>query len=149
MTFSKYGVDGDVLSIDHTTVKVKNFDKTISTVPAIAFVSKSFVSWRGKDDSGARRIKRNINIDITSIRHLDQGLSDALKEIDLIRLFMEKRQDEIDDVNTSRNIAGASLLNGRRQTNIGLYRRYIEFYLERHSNIQTCFLFTSLSSRDS
>jgi miniconductance mechanosensitive channel len=137
VTFSKYGVDGDVLSIDLTTVKVKNFDKTISTVPAIAFVSESFVNWRGMDDSGARRIKRNINIDITSIRHLDQGLSDALKEIDLIRLFMEKRQDEIDDVNTSRNIAGASLLNGRRQTNIGLYRRYIEFYLERHPNIHT------------
>ena len=135
VTFSKYGVDGDVLSIDLTTVKVKNFDKTISTVPAIAFVSESFVNWRGMDDSGARRIKRNINIDITSIRHLDQGLSDTLKEIDLIRLFMEKRQDEIDDVNTSRNIAGASLLNGRRQTNIGLYRRYIEFYLERHPNI--------------
>ena len=137
VTFSKYGVDGDVLSIDLTTVKVKNFDKTISTVPAIAFVSESFVNWRGMDDSGARRIKRNINIDITSIRHLDQELSDALKEIDLIRLFMEKRQDEIDDVNTSRNIAGASLLNGRRQTNIGLYRRYIEFYLERHPNIHT------------
>jgi miniconductance mechanosensitive channel len=137
VTFSKYGVDGDVLSIDLTTVKVKNFDKTISTVPAIAFVSESFVNWRGMDDSGARRIKRNINIDITSIRHLDQGLSDTLKEIDLIRLFMEKRQDEIDDVNTSRNIAGASLLNGRRQTNIGLYRRYIEFYLERHPNIHT------------
>ena len=137
VTFSKYGVDGDVLSIDLTTVKVKNFDKTISTVPAIAFVSESFVNWRGMDDSGARRIKRNINIDITSIRHLDEGLSDALKEIDLIRLFMEKRQDEIDDVNTSRNIAGASLLNGRRQTNIGLYRRYIEFYLERHPNIHT------------
>ena len=137
VTFSKYGVDGDVLSIDLTTVKVKNFDKTISTVPAIAFVSESFVNWRGMDDSGARRIKRNINIDITSIRHLDQGLSDALKEIDLIRLFMEKRQDEIDDVNTSRNIAGASLLNGRRQTNIGLYRRYIEFYLERYPNIHT------------
>jgi miniconductance mechanosensitive channel len=137
VTFSKYGVDGDVLSIDLTTVKVKNFDKTISTVPATAFVSESFVNWRGMDDSGARRIKRNINIDITSIRHLDEGLSDALKEIDLIRLFMEKRQDEIDDVNTSRNIAGASLLNGRRQTNIGLYRRYIEFYLERHPNIHT------------
>ena len=135
ITFSKYGVDGDVLSIDLTTVKVKNFDKTVSTVPAIAFVSESFVNWRGMDDSGARRIKRNINIDITSIRHLDEGLSDTLKEIDLIRSFMEERQTEINSVNSSRDIKGGNLLNGRRQTNIGLYRKYIEFYLQRHPDI--------------
>lgn len=139
ITFSKYGVDGDVLSIDLTTVKVKNFDKTVSTVPATAFVQDSFVNWRGMSESGARRIKRNINIDITTIRHLDEGLMDALKEIDLISTFMSKRQDEIDQNNAEKNIKGASLLNGRRQTNIGLYRKYIEFYLSNHSGINNDF----------
>jgi miniconductance mechanosensitive channel len=139
ITFSKYGVDGDVLSIDLTTVKVKNFDKTVSTVPATAFVQDSFVNWRGMSESGARRIKRNIHIDITSIRHLDEGLMDALKEIDLIAPFMNERQSEIDQNNAEKNMKGASLLNGRRQTNIGLYRKYIEFYLSNHSGINNDF----------
>ena len=139
ITFSKYGVDGDVLSIDLTTVKVKNFDKTVSTVPATAFVQDSFVNWRGMSESGARRIKRNIHIDITSIRHLDEGLMDALKEIDLIAAFMNKRQGEIDNDNAGKDIKGASLLNGRRQTNIGLYRKYIEFYLSNHNGINNDF----------
>lgn len=139
ITFSKYGVDGDVLSIDLTTVKVKNFDKTVSTVPATAFVQDSFVNWRGMSESGARRIKRNIHIDITSIRHLDEGLMDALKEIDLIAPFMNERQGQIDQNNSEKNIQGASLLNGRRQTNIGLYRKYIEFYLSNHSGINNDF----------
>ena len=139
ITFSKYGVDGDVLSIDLTTVKVKNFDKTVSTVPATAFVQDSFVNWRGMSESGARRIKRNIHIDITSIRHLDEGLMDALKEIDLIGAFMNKRQGEVDTDNANKDIKGASLLNGRRQTNIGLYRKYIEFYLSNHSGINNDF----------
>lgn len=137
ITFSQYGVDGDVLSIDLTTVKVKNFDKTISTVPATAFVSDSFVNWRGMADTGARRIKRNIHIDITSIRHLDEGLKDSLQEIDLISGFMAARQQEIDETNGAKATKGASLLNGRRQTNIGLYRKYIEFYLKNHPNINT------------
>ena len=102
ITFSKYGVDGDVLSIDLTTVKVQNFDKTVSTVPATAFVQDSFVNWRGMSESGARRIKRNIHIDITSIRHLDEGLMDALMEIDLINPFMVNRQKEIDESNSKR-----------------------------------------------
>lgn len=139
ITFSKYGVDGDVLSIDLTTVKVKNFDKTVSTVPATAFVQDSFVNWRGMAESGARRIKRNIHIDITSIRHLDEGLTDALKEIDLIAPFMIERQGQIDQNNAEKKIQGASLLNGRRQTNIGLYRKYIEFYLRNHSGINNDF----------
>lgn len=135
ITFSKFGVDGDVISIDLTTVKVKNFDKTISTVPATAFVSDSFVNWRGMSEEGARRIKRNIHIDISSIRHLDEGLMDSLAEIDLVSNYLSTKQSEIDVANKNRNIKGASLLNGRRQTNIGLYRKYIEFYLRNHPNI--------------
>jgi miniconductance mechanosensitive channel len=139
VTFPKYGVDGDVASIDLTTVKIKNFDKTSSTVPSTAFVQDSFVNWRGMSESGARRIKRNIHIDITSIRHLDEGLMDALKEIDLLAAFMNKRQGEIDTDNANKDMKGASLLNGRRQTNIGLYRKYIEFYLSNHSGINNDF----------
>lgn len=135
ISFSKFGVDGDVLSIDLTTVKVQNFDKTVSTVPATAFISESFVNWRGMSESGARRIKRNIHIDITSIRHLDEGLADSLREIDLIHDFMVQRQAEIDANNEKRGIKGASKLNGRRQTNIGLYRKYVAFYLSNHPGI--------------
>lgn len=139
ITFSKYGVDGDVLSIDLTTVKVQNFDKTVSTVPATAFVQDSFVNWRGMSEAGARRIKRNIHIDISSIRHLDEGLFDSLQEIDLVSAFMAQRQREIDAENKTKGIKGASLLNGRRQTNIGLYRKYIEFYLRNHPEINNEF----------
>ena len=139
ITFSNYGVDGDVMSIDLTTVKVQNFDKTVSTVPTTAFVSDSFVNWRGMSEAGARRIKRNIHIDITSIRHLDEGLADSLRGIDLISAFMIERQKEIDVNNEKKNIQGASLLNGRRQTNIGLYRKYIDFYLRNHPEINNEF----------
>jgi miniconductance mechanosensitive channel len=139
ITFSNYGVDGDVMSIDLTTVKVQNFDKTLSTIPATAFVSDSFVNWRGMSESGARRIKRNIHIDITSIRHLDEGLAESLREIDLISAFMIERQKEIDENNEKKTTQGGSLLNGRRQTNIGLYRRYIDFYLRNHPEINNDF----------
>ena len=139
ITFSNYGVDGDVMSIDLTTVKVQNFDKTLSTIPATAFVSDSFVNWRGMSESGARRIKRNIHIDITSIRHLDEGLAESLREIDLISAFMIERQKEIDENNEKKTTQGGSLLNERRQTNIGLYRRYIDFYLRNHPEINNDF----------
>ena len=76
----------------------------MSTVPATAFVQDSFVNWRGMSESGARRIKRNIHIDITSIRHLDEGLMDALMEIDLLNSFMVNRQKEIDESNSNKNL---------------------------------------------
>jgi miniconductance mechanosensitive channel len=139
ITFSNYGVDGDVMSIDLTTVKVQNFDKTVSTVPATAFVNDSFMNWRGMSEAGIRRIKRNIHIDITSICHLDEGLSSSLSEIDLIATFMTHRQSEIDGTNKKKDSKGVSLLNGRRQTNIGLYRKYIEFYLRNHPDINSDF----------
>ena len=139
ITFSNYGVDGDVMSIDLTTVKVQNFDKTVSTVPATAFVNDSFMNWRGMSEAGVRRIKRNIHIDITSIGHLDEGLFSSLSEIDLIATFVAQRQSEIDGTNKKKDTEAASLLNGRRQTNIGLYRKYIEFYLRNHPDINTDF----------
>ena len=139
VTFSKFGVDGDVVSIDLTTVKIQNFDKTLSTVPAVAFVQDSFVNWRGMAESGARRIKRNINIDITTIRHLDEDLMGRLEQIDLIQPFLQSRQTEIDSVNSAKPAKGSSALNGRRQTNIGLYRKYIEFYLANHPGVNTDF----------
>ena len=139
ITFSNYGVDRDVMSIDLTTVKVQNFDKTVSTVPATAFVNDSFMNWRGMSEAGVRRIKRNIHIDITSIGHLDEGLFRSMSEIDLIATFMAQRQSEIDGTNKKKDTKGASLLNGRRQTNIGLYRKYIEFYLRNHPDINTDF----------
>ncbi len=135
ITFSKYGVDGNVVSIDLTTVKVQNFDKTVSTVPSTAFTSDSFVNWRSMSESGARRIKRNIHIDIQSIRHLDDALFAQLEQVDRIAHFMHERQSEITEYNSAHPATGTSLLNGRRQTNVGLYRKYIENYLRNHPSI--------------
>ncbi len=95
ITFEKYGVDGDVVSIDLTTVKVRNWDKTISSVPAVAFVSDSFVNWRGMQETNARRIKRNILIDIRSIDFATTEMIDRYKQVDLVKDYIDQRQSEI------------------------------------------------------
>lgn len=138
ITFSKYGVDGDVQSIDLTTVKVKNFDKTISTVPATAFTNESFVNWRGMSESGSRRIKRNITLDIASIKHADDILLNNLGQVNVLKSFLESKEGEIASANTG--VEGSDhTLNGRKQTNIGLYRAYVEQYLKNHEHINKDF----------
>ncbi len=135
ITFEKYGADGDVVSIDLTTVKIQNFDKTISTVPTRAFVSDSFVNWRGMQNFKARRIKRNIIIDINSIKHLDDTLFQNLQKIQLITEYLQNREAEIQQFNQKKQFSDASPLNGRRQTNIGAFRAYIHHYLAAHYGV--------------
>ncbi|GAB5556817.1 MAG: mechanosensitive ion channel [Schleiferiaceae bacterium] len=132
VTFEKYGVDGTVTSVDLTTVKVQNFDNTISSVPAKAFTSDSFVNWRGMQETNVRRIKRNINIDINSIKYIRGEDLKAYEDIQLVAEYMDHKESEIATDNTQKKVKTALTINGRQQTNVGLFRQYIAAYLKQH-----------------
>ena len=135
ITFEKYGADGDVIEINLSTVKVQNFDKTITTIPTYALISDSFKNWRGMENSDGRRIKRSLNIKLDSIMYLSKNEIDKLKEIELISSYLEKSQSDIIKYNTENNINKNLLLNGRNLTNIGVFRKYLESFIEQHSAI--------------
>jgi miniconductance mechanosensitive channel len=133
ITFEKYGADGDVTEINLSTVKVQNFDRTITTIPTYALISDSFKNWRGMEDSNGRRIKRSLNINLDSIHYLSEKEIHDFKKIQSITTYLETRQADIDDYNKKNNINKELLLNGRNLTNIGVFRKYIETYIENHS----------------
>ena len=135
ITFEKYGADGDVTEINLSTVKVQNFDKTITTIPTYALISDSFKNWRGMEDSEGRRIKRALNIKLASVSYLSKEQVNELKKIQSIATYLEIRQADIETYNTKNNINKELLLNGRNLTNIGVFRKYIETYIENHSGI--------------
>jgi miniconductance mechanosensitive channel len=135
VTFDKYAADGDVTEINLSTVKVQNFDLTITTIPTYALISDSFKNWRAMENSGGRRIKRALHIKLASIHYLTKKEVDALKKIQSITAYLETRQTDIDDYNTAHNIDKELLLNGRNLTNIGVFRKYAETYIENHSGI--------------
>lgn len=135
ITFEKYGADGDVIEINLSTVKIQNFDKTITTIPTYALISDSFKNWRGMENSGGRRIKRSLNIKLNSIKYLSENEIDKLKKIDLISAYLKKRQSDISKYNIEHSINKELLLNGRNLTNIGVFRKYLETYVEHHSAI--------------
>ena len=135
ITFEKYGADGAVVEINLSTVKVQNFDKTITTIPTYALISDSFKNWRGMESSPGRRIKRALNIKLDSISYLTKDDVDTLKNIDLITAYLEKRQSDIEAYNEKNGVNTVLPLNGRNMTNIGVFRKYIETYIENHSGI--------------
>ncbi len=135
VTMEKYGADGDVIEINLTTVKVRNFDKTITTVPTYAFISDSFKNWRGMQTMGVRRIKRSLNIDISTVRFVDDTMMQEFLTFDRVKGFVKKRQAEIDTFNQERNVDKNVLINGRHMTNLGVFRRYAVAYLEEHPKI--------------
>ena len=139
VTLSKYGADGDVMAIDLTTVKIRNFDKTISSVPAKAFVNDSFVNWRGMKEAQGRRIMRNIIIDISSIGFCTEADIAKFSKVKLVQDYVMSKQDEIDNDNKERGLDSPATLNGRIQTNLGVYRNYILSYLNNHPNIDPHF----------
>lgn len=132
VTMEKYGADGEVEIISLATVKIRNFDKTITTIPTYAFISDSFKNWRGMQESDGRRIKRPIHIQIDSVKFVSPELLEKLKSIRLLSEFVPKRQKEIEDYNIDHGFVGENSINGRRQTNLGLFRRYAEYYLLNH-----------------
>ncbi|RLJ68855.1 miniconductance mechanosensitive channel [Lacinutrix venerupis] len=135
ITFEKYGADGDVTEINLATVKVQNFDNTITTIPTYAMISDSFKNWRGMTNSDGRRIKRHLMIKQDSIKYLTTEDIERLKNVQLISSYLSGMQEKIDKYNTENNIDKTLLLNGRNLTNIGVFRKYIQTYLENHSAI--------------
>lgn len=131
----KYGADGDVIDISLTFVKVRNWDKTITTIPAYALVSDSFKNWRGMVTSGGRRIKRSINIDSTTVKFCSEKMLKDLSKIEFLKEYLKSRQQEIQQYNKDKNIDTSIPVNGRRLTNIGVFRRYITEYLKNHPKI--------------
>lgn len=132
----KSGADGVVTEISLTTVKVQNWDKTITTVPTYSLVSESFVNWRGMEESGGRRIKRSINIDMNSVKFCSQLMLDRFKQIELVKGYIEHKNFELEQYNTTNNIDNSVLVNGRRQTNLGVFRAYLAAYLRSNQNIR-------------
>lgn len=132
VTLDKYGADGDVIEINLTTVKVQNFDKTITTIPTYALISDSFKNWRGMENSGGRRIKRALNIKISSIHFLSDDEMEEFSKVQLVREHVQSRRKEIDTYNIDQHVDTSVLINGRRMTNVGVFRTYVEAYLRRH-----------------
>ena len=132
ITVPKYGADGDVIEINLTTVKVQNFDKTITTMPTYSLVSDSFQNWRGMEVFQGRRIKRSIIIKQSSIRYLSEEEIPAFKRIQGIVDYIEKRQAEIHMHNLKIGADRSIPINGRNLTNAGLFRKYAEWYLKNH-----------------
>ncbi len=135
ITFQKFGADGDVIEINLATVKVRNFDHTITTIPTYALISDSFKNWRGMTESNGRRIKRSLNIRMASIRHLNSEDLKNLSKIELIKDYISVKSKDIASYNTENEIDKTLLINGRNLTNIGVFRKYIESYVEKHSAI--------------
>lgn len=135
ISMPKYGADGDVIEMNLTTIKIQNWDKTITTIPTYAFISDSFKNWHGMSESGGRRIKRSINIKINSIKFCTPELLKELSKIQLIKQYIEETCKKINDYNDKNNIDKSTLVNGRNLTNIGVFRAYIEAYVKNNPNI--------------
>lgn len=135
ITFEKFGADGDVIEINLATVKVQNFDNTITTIPTYSLISDSFKNWRGMTNSQGRRIKRALIIKQTSIHFLETEEMNQLKKIELISKYITNREEDINNYNSSNNINKELLINGRNLTNIGVFRKYLDEYIHIHSAI--------------
>ena len=129
------GTDGTVIDISLNTVKIQNWDKTITTVPTYALVQESFHNYIGMEESGGRRIKRAIYIDMNSIRFLDKEMKEKLKKVQHLKDYIDKKEMELEKYNAEHNIDDNSIVNGRRLTNIGTFRAYVESYLHYHPKI--------------
>ena len=131
----KYGADGDIIDIGLNVVKVRNFDKTITTIPTYALVSDSFKNWQGMRESGGRRIKRAVRIDIRTIKFLTQDDIKRLEKANLLAPYLQEKQEEIKNYNELNKFDLSVAMNGRRLTNIGTLRAYLLTYLRNHPNI--------------
>ncbi len=135
ITMDKYGADGDVVEINLSTVQVQNFDMTITHIPTYALIADSFKNWRGMQASGGRRIKRSILLKAKSIKYLTDDKIEELKRIEIISQYLGDRQKEINSFNKDNNANKSVLINGRNLTNLGVFRKYLQTYIENHSGI--------------
>lgn len=131
----KYGADGDVIDMALHTIKVQNWDKTIVTIPTYKLIEESFKNWRGMSECGGRRIMRSILLDQRTIRFLSEEELDELERIARLTPYLKKRRAEITKYNQDHEIDAAMPVNGRRLTNVGVFREYIVAYLRSHPKI--------------
>lgn len=134
--FPAYNADGDVIDIALNTVKIQNWDKTISVIPTYKFLDSSFRNWRGMQDSGGRRIKRSILIDINSIHFCDDTLLQRLESFQLLREYLDRKLSELQAYHSQHNIRDEDAFNARRLTNVGTFRAYMEAYLRYRPDIR-------------
>ncbi len=132
----KHHADGDVIDVSLTTVKIQNWDKTISTIPTYSLVSESFRNWRGMSESGGRRIKRAVPIDVTSIAFCDAEMLERFQRIQFITEYIERKRVEVELHNREAKVDTTLLVNGRHLTNIGTFRAYLVAYLKNHPQIR-------------
>ncbi|MFU8847414.1 MAG: mechanosensitive ion channel family protein [Opitutales bacterium] len=130
------GADGDVIDVSLTTVKVRNWDKTITTIPTYALITDSFKNWRGMSEIGGRRVKRSIHIDMRTIQFADEELLERFKRIRLLRPYLDAKLEEIQKYNADVGDDLNELINGRRLTNIGTFRAYCLAYLRKHPKVR-------------
>ncbi len=135
VSMPKYGADGDVIEMNLTTIKIQNWDKTITTIPTYAFISESFKNWRGMSESGGRRIKRSLNIKISSIKFCTLEMLERFKKFQLIKDYIEEKNNKIEEYNKENKIDKSYLINGRHLTNIGIFRVYAEAYVKNNPDI--------------
>ncbi len=135
ISMPKHNVDGDVIDISLTTVKVQNWDKTISTIPTYALVSESMKNWKGMEKSGGRRIKRAIPIDMNSVTFCTPEMLERFKHYDFLHDYIVQQEKEIQVYNKLQNVDSSVLLNGKRQTNLGIFRVYLLAYLRHKPEI--------------
>lgn len=131
--FPTYGADGDVIEIKLQTIKIQNWDKTITTIPTYSFVSDAFKNWRGMAESGGRRIKRAINIDMNSVGFCSDEQLEKYKQIDLLKSYFQQKENELSESNKDKNFAHSA--NVRKLTNLGTFRAYLQAYLNENKQI--------------
>lgn len=135
ITMDKFGADGDVIEINLATVKVRNFDNTTTTIPTYSLISDSFRNWRGMQKSDGRRFKRSLLIKPSSVRFITDEELPKFEKIQLLKSYILHRQTDILKYNTTNSIDKSVIVNGRNLTNLGLFRKYIQQYIENHSGI--------------
>ena len=135
ITSEKFGADGDVIEINLATVKVRNFDNTTTTIPTYSLITDSFKNWRGMLKSDGRRIKRHVLIKANSVRFIETHELEKFKKIQHLSHYIEHRQSDIDKFNQNNNVDKSIIVNGRNLTNLGLFRKYINQYLQSHPGI--------------
>ncbi len=137
----KYSVDGDIIEIGLTTVKIRNFDKTITTIPTQSLINDSFKNWRGMQETGGRRIKRAIHLDVNSVKFCTDEMLERFSKIQFIADYIAAKDAELTEFNTAAGIDASTVVNGRQLTNIGTFRAYVEAYLRAHPMIGDTFTF--------
>jgi len=135
ITYNKFGADGFVTDINLATVLVQNWDNTYTTIPTYSLISDSFQNWRGMQESGGRRIKRSVLIKQSSIKFLTDEKIEELKKIQSVKKYIEHRQREILKFNEKTGADKSVLINGRNQTNFGVFRKYLNGYLNENSAV--------------